>query len=805
MIKNYLLSAWRSLQRNRLNAGLNIVGLSAGIASCLFIFLFVTDEISYDKSFSMSERIYRIQSFYKFDDVDDKFGITPYPTGPTIQSEYPEVESFTRVTPNGQQFLRKGDAVFQVEEISFADSSFFDFFDFPFVSGDPQSALNNPKSLVLTKREAVRLFGTEDPHGKSLEWNNEAYQVTGVIDDESIRSHFEFDMLASMSSADTSITNYLIQDWGNNNSFTYILLPKSGMAEEFQPKLDNVVAKFQLPYWQTTGFNGKIEMHAEPLLDVHFNNNLIYDTSKKGNKNYVLIFSIVALLTLTIACINFINLSVAGASRRVKEVAMRKVVGATKQNLILQFVGEALLLAIFSTILAFAFVEILLPYFNEITGKSMKGNILFSSQMIGFTAVLILFVGLVAGSYPAFYISSLPVVAIFRDARTSLGRTGFLRKALVTFQFTLSIAMIIATLSVLSQLSYMRNKDLGFTQENMIAITLPQADTSQYAPLTAFRNELKTFPFVKNVARSAQIPGAQTARFVLKVNTSSGEQDKPFAVMFTDENYLAMSKMKVNEGRLFTELDASNPFGVVLVNKALINACGWSNPLSEKVTIPGDGVNPSQSAQVIGVLEDFHFASLHHKIEPLVIAQQNPRGVAGYLMLETQSLAGNDNLSQIEMSWKKYFQEKEFDYVFLTDRFARMYESEDKMFQISIYFAALALLLCCLGLYGLSSITTQQRTKEIGIRKVMGASVFRILQLLNRDFLTLVGVSVLMSFPIAWYGVTRWYENFAYHEELNFYFFLMAAIFACVITVVTVSLIAIKTALRDPVKALRYE
>ena len=805
MIRNYLLTALRNLQRNRLSATLNIIGLSTGIASCLFIFLYVSDEVSYDRQFEKSDRIYRIQSFYKFDDVDDKFGITPFPTVPTIVKDFPEVENGTRITPNGQQFIQRDNEVYLVEEVNFADTNFFEVFDFPFVYGDPASALAAPRSMVLTSTEAHRIFGNENPVGKSLTWEPDIFKVTGVIDDAEIKTHIPMGIFVSMNSADTSFINQLSDNWGNNNSFSYIVLPREGMAAEFQPKLDEVVNKYQLPQWQVGGFSGTIEMHAEALKDVHFNNYLIYDSPKKGNKTYVLIFSVVAILTLAIACINFINLATAAASRRAKEVAMRKVAGASRSQLIRQFIGEAFLIAFISTLLAFAFVELLMPFFNYITGKEITSSVLLSPQLLLMALVLVVFIGLIAGSYPAFYISHLPVTAIFRDAKTSLGKSGWLRKVLVTVQFTLSIAMIIATLSVLSQLQYMRNKDLGFAKENMLAITLPQGDSTQYAPLSAFRNDLRSLAFVKNVARSASIPSQVTARFVVNVGTSSGRQDKPFPIMFTDENYLTMARMNLTQGRLFTEADAAKPFGFAIVNEAVVRSCGWTDPLSEKILLPSDGQNPPQEVQVIGVIRDFHFASLHHPIEPLIIAQQNPRGVAGFLMVETSGDDQSNHLAAIESVWKKSFLNKEFDYSYMDDNFRKLYSAEEKMFSISIYFAALAIILCCLGLYGLSAFTTQQRTKEIGIRKVMGASVNNILVLLNRDFLILIIASIILAFPIAWYGVKSWLENFAYHEQVNLIFFLLAAVFAVFLTLSTVSLHAMNTALRDPIRALRYE
>ncbi len=804
MFKNYFITALRNFRRNKLSSLLNIIGLSAGIASCLFIYIYVSDELSYDRDFSKSDRIYRLQSFYKFDDVDDKFGITPFPAIPAIVKDNPEVESGTRISEIGPQDVRYNNEVYKAERVHFADTNFFDVFDFPFLAGNPEKALADPMSIVLTSTEAERLFGKEDPIGKTLDFER-TYKVTGVIDDKKIKTHLPVGYLISMSSADTSFINSLIDNWGNNNSFSYIVLPGPGLEKEFQPKLDEIVSKYQLPQWQSSGFNGTIEMHIEPLTEVHFNDYLIYDVEEKGNKTYVLIFSIVAILTLVIACINFINLATATASKRAKEVAMRKVAGATRKQLITQFIGEAFLTTLFSALIAFALLELLIPYFNYITGKEMKSSDLLNGEFLLAVGGLIIFIGLVAGSYPAFFISKLPVTAIFRDAKSSLGKSGALRKILVTTQFTISIALIIATLSVLSQLRFMRNKDLGFQTGNMLCVTLPAGDTSQFAPLQAFKNDMRGLAFVKSVARSANIPGNATGRYVLNVNTPSGKQDKPFPFMVTDSDYLKSSRMTLSEGRLFTEADAANPFGYAIVNEATVRSCGWKDPLNEIINIPGDGVSPPREIRVIGVIKDFHYASLHHPIEPLVIAQQNQRGVGGYVVAELEPGELQTHLSTIESLWKKSFPESEFAYTFMDENFAKLYVAEEKMLSITTYFAGLAILLCCLGLYGLSAFTTQQRTKEIGIRKVMGASVSNILILINKDFIVLVGISIVLSLPLAWYGITRWYENFAYHETVQYLFFGLAALFAVILSVTTVSLHAMGTALRDPIKALRYE
>lgn len=805
MFKNYLLTSFRNLMRNRFSSLLNIFGLAAGLASCMFIFLYVSDELSFDTGFEKSDRIYRIQAFYKFEDVEDKFGITPFPTVPTLLKDYPDISEGTRIFTFSQQFFKIDEQTYESKNTYLADSNFFAVFDFPFVYGNPDQALINPESVVLTLTDAEKIFGKTDPVGKTLKWNDHILKVTGVIDEKVLNTHIEMGSFISMNTASPQFMEAYQDNWGNNNCYSYVVVEEGVTKDDLQPKLDELVKKYALPQWQSFGFNGSIKMFAEPLADIHFNNYLIYDTSKKGNLSYVYIFSVVAIITLLIAAINFINMSLAGATKRAKEVGLRKVMGADRKKIITQFLGETFLVTLFASLLAMAFLELLMPAFNSITGKEITASSLFTGNFIIIFLLLIVFISFVAGSYPAFYISRMPIQSIFRDMKNVMGGSGILRKVLVSFQFTISIFMIIATLSILNQLNYMRGKELGFSKENMMAVTLPAGDSTMVQPLASLKQEVKKLSFVNNASRSANIPGQEISRFVFKIRTANGKEDKPTAVMFTDSDFLQMMRMNLSQGRLFTEEDASKPFGAALVNEAAVRSFGWKNPLEEKIIIPGDEQNPEQEIQVIGVISDFHFASLHHPIEPLVIGQQNPNGTAGNLIIEMNTDDIESSIKVIETEWKKIFPTKPFEYAFIDDNFKKMYEAEEKMFDIFIFFSVLAIVLSLLGLYALSVFTAQQRMKEIGIRKVMGASASKILILLNKDFVQLILVSVVISFPLSWYAITNWLEEFAYKAPINMMFFVLAAFFTLMLTVIAVSLHAMSTALRNPLNSIRQE
>lgn len=805
MFRNYFLIALRHIKRNKLFSVLNILGLAIGIVSCLLIYIYIEDEVSFDRHHTKADQIYRIQCFYKFEDVEDKFGISPFPVMPTLKQEYPEITDGCRLFVLGNVNVFKEEKVFNLDNAYFADSNFFKIFEFKFVSGSPENALSNPENVVLTKSYATKIFGEESPMGKVLLWNNKNLKVSGIIDEKTYNTHIDLGMFIPVSNMNPQFKAGIDDNWGNNNSFSYVVIPDQKTAENFQPKMDAYVKKYVLPQWEKFGFNGSIKFFIEPLKDIHFNNYLIYDTTKKGNYGYVKIFSAVALLILCIACINYTNMSTAAATRRSKEVAMRKVAGATKRQLVLQFVGESFLLAIIALLLSFGLLEILLPLFNDITGKEIVISDILKPGLILVITGILFTVGILAGSFPAFFMSRFAPQVILKESMVRNGGRHTIRRILMTAQFSISIFMIIATLIVYSQLNYMRNKEMGFDRENLLTVRVPnfqQADSLLIKKMRGLKDELKMLSFVKDASFSAYIPGENVSRFVLKVKTSNGMQDKPIATMFADYDYPKMMGMKLMQGRYFDEKNIADQNSSIIINQATVKLFGWKDPLNQSLYIPDSSLT---ELKVIGVMEDFHFASLHSPIEPVVLFMNNPSFVSGHLSVKLQPGDINQQLQSIESIWKKTLTNKEFEFQFLDDAIFKLYLNEEKMFKVFVYFALLALLLSCMGLYGLSFFSTQQRTKEIGIRKVMGASTGRIILLLNREFIVMIGFASLITFPVAWWVVSGWLEAFAYRTPISISVFAIALVFTLILSILTVSLQVFKTARLNPVKSLRYE
>lgn len=805
MFKNYFVIALRNIQRNKLFSLLNIAGLALGIVSCLLLYIFVQDELSFDAHHKKADQLYRIQCFYKFEDVEDKFGISPFPVMPTLKKEYPEITDGTRLFILGGQNIHKDDKVINLANAYFADVNYFTLFDYKFIKGNPANALAEPGNVVLTKEYATKIFGDKDPMGQMIEWNKKSLKVTGLIDEKGYNTHTEVGMFIPVTNMNPDFKKNVEANWGNNNSFSYVVIPNPEIAKNFQPKMDDYVKKYILPEWKKFGFNGKITFHIEPLRDIHFNNYLIYDSPKKGNYGYVKLFSIVAILILTIACINYINMSTAAATKRSKEVAMRKVSGASRKQLVMQFMGESTLISFIALLFSFGLLEVFLPMFNEITGKEITIASVLSVNMILVVLGLLFVIGIVAGSFPAFYLSRFSPHLILKNSFLKNGNKHTVRRVLMTVQFAISLFMIISTLMVYTQLNFMRKKEMGFERENMMAITIPQSfgDTLLVKKFRTLKNELKKQSFVSDASFTAYLPGQNFSRFVLKVKTKNGMEDKPIATMVSDYDFPKLMNMELAEGRYFDPKNNSDLNNAVIINEATARMLGWKNPLKESLYIPDDSANIE--LKVIGVLKDFHFASLHSPIEPLTVFMNDPRFTSGYMMVKMKPGNMSANIASIQKTWSTMLPNKEFEYEFLDDSIYKLYLAEEKMFKVFVYFATLALLLSAMGIYGLSFFSTQQRTKEIGIRKVMGASAGRILILLNKEFVVMIGIALLIAFPAAWYIIGNWLEGFAYHTSLSPFVFIISVVSILMLTVLTVSLQALRTAWRNPVLSLRYE
>jgi putative ABC transport system permease protein len=811
MLTNYLLIAWRTLKRDKLFAALNIIGLAIGIVACMLIYIYVQDELSYDSHHDKADRIYRIQAHYKFGDTEDDFGITPFPIMEALLNEYPDIEQGVSLYQLGRTTLEYGGVSYVAEDGYNADTSTFRVFDFTWVKGGP-SALDEPDNIVIMQEMATRMFGAEDPIGKLVTRNERTLKVAGVIDEKAENTHIPMGVFMSRLGLSSQAKDELGQSWGNNSSFNDLVLGPGVDEHAFQSKMDAFVSKYIVPQWGGEDFHGEIRFNLEPLREVHFNNDLIYDTPKKGNKAYVTLFAIVAILILSIACINYINMSTADATRRAKEVALRKVSGAQRGQLVAQFIGGSVLIALIGIVVAIGLLWFFLPAFNGLTGKAIGMGYLLRGSFLGVVLFIVLVIGVLAGSYPAFFLSRFSPQLLLKEGIASGAGKGGVRKVLMGAQFTIALFMVVGTLAVFAQLHWLRTTDMGFRKDNLLSISMPSPDgedTLAWDALRTLKTELMRESFVTGGSFTRSLPGEGSGRWVLQVNTPEGRIDKPMPTMNTDADFPALLGIELAAGRYFDPSIPSDADNAVMVNESAVKAFGWTDPLSEKIYVGGDDQadppQPEQEIAVIGVVKDFHYTSLHTPIEPLVLFQSSQRYGARNLVLRLSPGDVQTQLATLRADWKRLFPNDDWEATFLTDSIAELYQTEDKMFRVFTAFAVLTLLLTIMGLYGLAYFTAKQRTREIGIRRVMGAPLVDIIRRMNREFVILLGMATVIAFPLAVYAIGRWLETFAYHTSISPLLYISAFLITLLVTVVTVTIQAYKAALADPVKALRHD
>lgn len=805
MWKNHLLIAWRTLKRDKLFAALNIIGLAIGVVACLLIYIYVQDELSFDAHHRKADRIFRIQAHYQFGDVKDDFGITPFPIMEALLREYPDIEAGVSLFQLGQTTLEYNGQRYVAQDGYNADTSTFRTFDFTFTHGGPD-ALDEPDNIVIMQEMATRMFGAADPIGKLVTRNGRTLKVAGVIDGRAENTHIPMGVFMSRLGMPPQAREQLDRSWGQNSCFNYVVLAPGVDEHAFQGKMDAFVTKYIIPQWGGERFQGSIRFNLEPLREVYFNNDLIYDTPKKGNRAYVTLFAIVAVLILAIACINYINMSTADATRRAKEVALRKVSGARRGQLVAQFIGGSVLIALIGIIVALGLLWLLLPAFNAITGKAIGMGHVLSGGFAAVVVLIIVAIGVVAGSYPAFFLSRFAPQLLLKEGAVSGAGRQRVRKVLMGAQFAIALFMVTATLAVSAQLHWMRNADMGFRKENLLSIAMPLpngADTLAWDKLRPLRTEFARHGFVRASAFATSLPGDGTGRWVLAVRTPEGKVDKPMPVMHADADLPAVIGVDLVAGRYFDPERPSDADHAVIVNESAVKAFGWKDPLQERIYVPGDSTE--EELAVIGVVKDFHYASLHTPIEPLVLFQSSRRYGAQHLVLRLHPGDVAEQLATLQAEWRRHFPDAEWNAAFLTDSIAQLYAAEDKLFRVFSAFAVLSILLTVMGLYGLAYFTARQRTREIGIRRVMGAPVLDIVRRLNTEFVMLLGLALLFAFPLAFYAIGRWLESFAYHMRVSPLLFAVALLITLVVTVVTVTVLAYRAAVADPVKALRHE
>lgn len=807
MLANNFKFAIRAIGRNKFHAMLNILGLAIGLACTILILMYLRDELSYDKHHENYNRVYRMESDFSVAGRQDKFAITAFPLGPALKLEYPEVEAFVRMFSPEDNFIIRYDGMdFYEKMIFFADSTIFDIFTHPFLAGSARHALTEPNSMVVTESLARKLFGNEDALNKVVQTQeNQNFKITGVIEDLPANSHLRFRGLLSMSSVAQTVGfeefNSLdpMRFW-NVNPYTYLLLMPGTSMESIFEKYEPFNEKYIEPIGSQ--INATFRPTWTRLDQVHFSTQLEGD-QPTGNKAYIYIFSSVALFILLLAIINYMNMATARSERRARETGIRKVAGAYRAQLIRQFLSESVLVAFFAMFIALVLAVVLLPYFNQLAGKMLSLSQLFNGTLMISILIITLVSGLLAGVYPAFYLSSFQPVAVLKGTVQSGKNKGMLRKILVTFQFIVSIIMIIATLVVTDQLSFLQNKDLGYDKNNVVVIELQ--DTAFIRKIPSFRDELLQHPEIKAVSTSTSVPGSISSIQLVRVEQDEQMSEYALSLFLAEYDFVDLMGFELVEGRQFDRNMGTDLLEAVLVNETAVRRLGWGDQaLGKKIDfgfqLDGSVTRPTK---VIGVLKDFHFASLHNEIEPIgIFLSDRPRR-----MLSIRIDEGNENqaLALINQKWMDYAVNHPFHYEFLDDRLTESYSAEAHTSKVFTVFSVLSILIALMGLLGLSSYLTERRTKEIGIRKVHGATVSTIMNLLYREFAVLLAIAFVIATPLAWLLLSRWLEDFAFHTSIKAVSIALAALITIAVTWFTVSYHSYKAAVSDPVDAIKYE
>jgi putative ABC transport system permease protein len=791
--------------RYKLYSLLNLTGLAIGLAACLMIWLWVQDELSYDRFHTNAERIYRVERKFDFRDMHGQAPITAPPYGAALVDDYPEIENYVRMHRQEISFKDHRN-VFYKQELIFADNSIFEIFDFSLERGDLQTALTQPKSMVMSNENAIKYFGTEDIIGKSItvDWRGTLvdFQVTGILEEVPQNSHVQFDVLASLSSYPAE----QMEIWFNNYLYTYVLLGQGSSTKDLEEKFSSFMTKHMAAdFLKITGqevdINDVFQLKLYSLLDIHLYPAQEFEIEPQGSLSSVYIFSAIAVLILIIACINFMNLSTARANKRAREVGIRKTVGAHRRQLRGQFLGESVLLAFISLVLAVLLIRLFIPVFNSISGKSLSIGLLFDVHNGIILIGIALAAGLFAGLYPAFYLTRFhPAKVLKGGAQSGTGKSIF-RKSMAVIQFVISITLIIGTLIIFKQMDFIQKKSLGFDKENVILIP---ADSQQvHQNLEAFRNSLTGDIRIKSFAVSSNIPGSS-----MFSDTAYKRPDTddvfPLIFMETDYEFVDTYGFSVIQGRKFSKEFGTDIEGAIMINRSAAREIGYT--LEEaigKKLLRFAAVDQFREQTIVGVLEDFHFKSLHKIIQPclLVLDPDN------FDIISVRIMPGDvrGTIGFIQQKWGEIFPGEQFEYNFLDNRIDLLYKSEDRMRSIFLIFSMLSIFVACLGLFGLAAFTAEERTKEIGVRKVMGASTTNILLLLCKEFAKWVLVANVIAWPVAYFIMNKWLQNFAYQTGVGLWPFVLSAVLALLIALFTVSYQSIKAAVSDPVECLRYE
>jgi len=795
MFKNYLKIAWRNLIRNKAYTFINIGGLSVGMACTILILLWVKDELSYDKFNKSASQIYRLTANV----AGTKAAVSPLPMAPALKQQLPAVKDFTRLVAL-HSIVTIGNRKFDEKNIYYTDPNFLQMFDYPLLQGDKGTVLSQPNGIVITAATSKKYFGDENAIGKTVYIDDDIkghnYVVTGVMQNIPHNSHLQFDMLLPLTVYEHS-SNYSFNNplqWGNYIVYTYLLL-KDGFGGQASAasSLEKQIAAIQTA---NDPIHTKTTFTLQQLTDIHLHSNLLLDVAGQGNSQSVNIFSLVALFILLIACVNFMNLSTAIVGQRAKEVGLRKTVGALRPQLIIQFLGESLLLALISLIVGVGIARLLMPLFNDLSAKNMSIN-LFDLKIMGGLLAIAVLVGLVSGSYPAFFLSSLKPVKVFKGVQVFGGKKSYLRNGLVVLQFSISVILMVSTLVVDNQLKFIRNRDMGFNKENLLYLQMPQIGNLQHN-FDVLKATLAGNARIVDYTLLEELPTDMTTGTIdVKWDGKDPNKQIIFPQFGADGNFIKTFGMHMVAGRSFDDNNKSDMANYIL-NETAVKTMGMSvsSAVGKQITVNRN------KGEVIGVVKDFNFKPVQQLIEPLILTYTKQ---GGFVVIRTKPADMQQNLANLTGVFQKIYPDYPFSYGFVDQDLSKLYLSEQRMGELFNIFSVVSIIVSCLGLFGLATFAAQKRIKEIGVRRVLGASATGIIALLAEDFLKLVAVALIIAFPVAWWIMGKWLDNYVYRISISWWMFALAGILALLVALFTVSSQAIKAALTNPVKSLRSE
>ena len=808
MIRNYIKTAFRSLMKNKGFTFINVLGLALGLSTCLLIVFYVFDELSYDRYNVKADRVFRLNYNIKFGGVQNSYALAPPIAAAALRADFPQVEETVRFLNSGGNKVKKGTQNIEEDRMVYADNSIFDVFTLPVITGNAAHALTEPRTVVVTEDIAKKYFGKTDVVGRVLTFNDTSlFKITAVIKNIPQQSHFHFDFIMSM----PTIARERDNSWLYNSFNTYILLRPGADYKALAAKLPEFLHRHAEAQLQSTlhmnfaafeKSGNSLKFTLTPLTDIHLKSAMLDEFEPNGDITYVYIFSAIAAFILLIACVNFMNLSTARSANRAREVGVRKVLGSPRKYLVAQFLTESILVTLVGAIIAACAAWAFLPLFNQLSGKQLTVTPQILAWLVPALLIIIVVIGCLAGSYPALFLSGFQPINVLKGKLSAGFKGGALRSVLVVFQFAISIFLIIGTLVIYNQLKFIQNKDLGYNREHILIV---KNLWSLGKGTNAFKQEVKQLAGVQNATLSSSLPTDNGGDYTSST-FKNPVLDQKEAVLshqwYVDEDYIPTLHMQMVAGRNFSK-DMATDSSAVIINEAFEKLLGYQNPLDHFIYTPANSqLTKLNKLHIVGVVKDFNFKSLKENVPPLLLNYQPNMGVMS-IRIKSADIPGL--LSQVKNKWQAVSPGQQFSYSFMDQQFDAIYRSEQRMGAISIAFTSLAIIIACLGLFGLAAYAAELRTKEIGVRKVLGASVSTIVTMISKDFIKLVLISIIIATPIAWWAMQKWLQSFAYRQNMQWWVIAVAGFAAIIIAFITISFQSIKAALMNPVTSLRSE